>query len=220
MSGKKLLILGATGNIGQWLLKLALEQGHQVTALVRSKQKIEQRENLTIIEGNPMDAAQLDRIMSGHDAVLSCLGIRRENQADPWSPVISPSNLTENCATNVVNSMKQQGVQRMIAISAAGVGDSRADSAPEIMNIVDTSNIAISFRDLEKMEAVLAQSGLDTLALRPVTLIEGGPSDRARKVETYEATSQISKGSVAAQMLEALDQPEAFERKTEMIGFT
>ncbi len=42
-----------------------------------------------------MDAAILEQIMPNHVAVLSCLGIRRENQADPWSPIVSPTDLTE-----------------------------------------------------------------------------------------------------------------------------
>ncbi|WP_412552619.1 hypothetical protein [Shimia sp. MIT1388] len=66
-----------------------------MTALVRSKAKLAPRDNLTIIEGSPMDAAILEQIMPNHVAVLSCLGIRRENQADPWSPIVSPTDLTE-----------------------------------------------------------------------------------------------------------------------------
>lgn len=218
MPASKLLILGATGNIGRWLVNLAIEQGHLVTALVRDKSKLDLRDNLTIIEGSPMDADVLDKIMPGHDAVLSSLGIRRENQADPWSPVISPTDLAEKCATNAVAAMKRHGVQRMIAVSSAGVGDSRAVTAPELMNIVGTSNVAVSFRDLEKMEDVLDQSGLDTLSLRPVTLIDGEPSPHAQSVKTYEMTSQITRGSVAALMLDALKRPAPFAQKTMLVG--
>ncbi|MBO9453049.1 NAD(P)H-binding protein [Tropicibacter sp. R16_0] len=220
MSCKNLLILGATGNIGQWLVELALERGHQVTALARSKAKLEDRAGLTIVEGDPMNAADLERVMPGHDAVLTALGIRRETQANPWSPVLSPVNLTEVCAINAVNAMQSCGVQRIIAVSAAGVGASKAVSAPEIMNIVATSNVAVSFRDLDKMERVLAQSGLDTLAVRPVTLIGDEASGEARILEFYQATSVVSKRDVAAWMLDAVERPQPFESKDEMIGYS
>ena len=37
MSPKKLLVLGASGNTGQHLVKQALERDHVVTALVRAR---------------------------------------------------------------------------------------------------------------------------------------------------------------------------------------
>ncbi|WP_412552618.1 NAD(P)H-binding protein [Shimia sp. MIT1388] len=114
--------------------------------------------------------------------------------------------------------MKRHGVRRIIVVSAAGGGDSREVSAPEIMDIVDQSNVAVSFNDLANMEDVLLRSGLDTLSLRPVTLVDGGPSDSAQRVERYEATLQISKGSVASLMLEALKRPVPFAHKTEIVG--
>ena len=218
MASKNLLILGATGNIGQWLVEMALERGYLVTALVRSKAKLKDREGLTVIEGDPMDEAQLDRVMPGHDVVLSCLGIRRETQTDPWSPLVSPANLTEVCANNIVSAMQHHGVERAVAVSAAGVGNSKEVSAPEIMKIVETSNIAVSFSDLEKMESVFAQSGLDTLAVRPVTLTDGEASGRVRTVDAYEATSQISKSDVAAWILDAVERPEPFSTQTEIIA--
>lgn len=219
MISKNFLILGATGNIGQKLVGMALARGHKVTALVRSETKIQERAGLTVVQGNPQDAELLNRIMPGHDAVLSCLGIRRENQADPWSPVISPTDLTERSALNTVNAMKDHGVARVIAISAAGVGDSKHISDPEITSMVDSSNVAISFRDLEKMEHVFVQSGLDTLVVRPVTLVEGEPSDRAGIVEAYKATSQISKSDVSTWMMDAVERTETFEHRVEMIGY-
>jgi len=219
MITKNFLILGATGNIGQNLVEMALARGHKVTALARSKTSIQERAGLTVVQGDPQDSDVLNRIMPGHDAVLSCLGIRREIQADPWSPVVSPTDLTERCAHNTVNAMKSHGVSRVIAISAAGVADSKGVSDQEIMSMVDSSNIAISFRDLEKMEHVFGESGLDTLVVRPVTLVEGEASDRAGIVEVYEATSQISKSDVAAWMLDAVERSGPFDHRAEMIGY-
>ena len=62
----KLFILGATGGIGQHLLHIALERGHQVTAYVRSPQKIgSTHERLQVVQGDVFNADQLARSMAG-----------------------------------------------------------------------------------------------------------------------------------------------------------
>src|SRR6476660_7851983 len=71
----KLFILLATGGIGRHLLPLALERGHQVTAYVRSPQRIESTHaRLEVVQGDVFDTDQLARSMAGHDAVLSAFG--------------------------------------------------------------------------------------------------------------------------------------------------
>ena len=47
------IIFGATGGIGKWAVKYALQSGYHVTAYVRNPQKItETNENLTVIQGS------------------------------------------------------------------------------------------------------------------------------------------------------------------------
>lgn len=43
MSGKSMLILGASGRSGILTLKLALENGHKVTAYVRNEAKLREK---------------------------------------------------------------------------------------------------------------------------------------------------------------------------------
>ena len=71
----RLFILGATGAIGQHLLRIGLERGHELTAYARSPQKISQRgERLTVVQGDLFNAAAMARSLAGHDAVLSAFG--------------------------------------------------------------------------------------------------------------------------------------------------
>src|SRR3981081_3100314 len=58
----KLFILGATGGIGQHLLQIALERIHQVTAYVRSPQKIGfAHERLKVDQGDLFNSDQMAR---------------------------------------------------------------------------------------------------------------------------------------------------------------
>lgn len=70
------IIFGATGGIGKWAVKHALQSGYHVTAYVRNAQKMtETNENLTVIQGELHDQQKMTKALSGQDAVVWCVGI-------------------------------------------------------------------------------------------------------------------------------------------------
>lgn len=70
------IILGATGGIGKWAVKHALEKGYQVTAYVRNPEKIKlQDKHLTIVKGEISDYETMRASLKGQDAVIWCVGI-------------------------------------------------------------------------------------------------------------------------------------------------
>jgi NAD(P)H-binding len=71
----RLFILGATGRTGRTLAAGVGERGHQITAFVRSPQKLgELRERVNVRQGDPRSVAELREALAGHDAVVSALG--------------------------------------------------------------------------------------------------------------------------------------------------
>jgi uncharacterized protein YbjT (DUF2867 family) len=85
---------------------------------------------------------------------------------------------------------------------------------------IESSNIGKIFLDLNNMEKVLESSGLDTLAVRPVLLINGEATGKAQIVDKFEKTSKIFTGDVAKWMLDAVERPAPFDQRTEMIGLS
>src|SRR5947208_14393726 len=69
----KLLLLGATGGTGRQLVSQALEAGHQVTALVRSPEKLTAQEYLLVRAGDATDPESVDIAVADQEAVLSAL---------------------------------------------------------------------------------------------------------------------------------------------------
>lgn len=70
------IIFGATGGIGKWAVKYALQSGYHVTAYVRNAQKITQTDaHLTVIQGDIYDQQKMTKALSGQDAVVWCVGI-------------------------------------------------------------------------------------------------------------------------------------------------
>ena len=71
----KFLVLGATGRTGVHFVKNALDQGHQVTALVRRPDAtVDPRAD--IVSGDVTDAAVIATAARGHDAIISTLGAK------------------------------------------------------------------------------------------------------------------------------------------------
>ena len=72
----KVCILGASGNTGRRLLTRALDDGHQVTAVVRNAKRLgdHRNNNLTVKEINFDADEQLREVMAGQDVVINTAG--------------------------------------------------------------------------------------------------------------------------------------------------
>jgi len=213
-----ILVLGATGNTGQQFVSMALQRGHKVKAIVRNASGIDEQSGLEIIQGDVLDPAVLRQEFNGMDAIVSCLGIRKKNPSDPWSPLVSPEDFTTRSVIGIVDAMKVNRVSRLVVISSAGVGESWGTVDLEMQEVIQTSSVGKIFQDLNNMEKVLENSGLDTLAIRPVALVVGEAGGGTKIVDRFETTSKIFTGDVALWMLDAVERPEPFEQRTEMIG--
>ena len=210
----KLLVLGASGGVGKHLMRLACDQGHLVTALVRRPDGIDSRARILI--DDVLRPACFDDQVSGHEVVLSALGIKRTNPANPWSALASPPDFSSRTAAMLVNAMRQHGLARVIAVSAAGVADSAARMNLLMKFFVAKSNVGIGYRDLGAMERVFGNSGLDWCCPRPTRLTSGPLTRRVKIAESFPMTAGISRADVAWWMLEQAAQP--IRERTPMIS--
>ena len=76
----KIFLLGATGNAGRRILRLALQRAHEVTAFVRDETKLISvvdrpiPPNLHVIIGDTSKSADITRMMVGHDVAINAAG--------------------------------------------------------------------------------------------------------------------------------------------------
>lgn len=215
----RLLILGASGGCGQWLMRLAAERNHDVTALVRPTATIGALPGVRMLHGDVLDPAILNGALGGCDAVASCLGLRRAGRS-PWAPLLSPPDLTSRVGEALVPAMQRSTTPRLVAISAGGVGGSATRLTGPVRWLVTQGSIAVAYRDLARMEAVLSRSSLDWLAVRPVTLTDGSPTGRVGPVARYGLLSTVRRADVATWMLAALEQRAPFVDHAVMLGST
>ena len=213
----KLLVLGASGATGSWLTRLSTQAGHEVTGLVRATSSFTPPADVRVIRGDVLDPSTLVSAVHGHDAIASCLGIRRAGKA-PWSRLMSPPDFMARVTALLVPAMMRVGVRRVVAISAGGVAESITQCTLPIQWMTRSGSVGTAYRDLAEMERQLSASRLDWLAVRPVTLMNGPPTGHAGRVERYGLFSIVRRADVAAWMLGALSRPTPYVEQTVLLG--
>jgi putative NADH-flavin reductase len=159
----KLVVLGATGGTGLEIVRQAIEQGHSVTAFVRSPEPLKRFGNrITIRQCNLLNRAELAQAISGHDAILSGFG--------PRVPVAkSDANLLQNFATVLTTGMQQANVRRAVIVSTAFLFKDSILPPTYLFGRLFFPRVVI---DAAAMEKIITQSGLDWTIVRPPQLTD------------------------------------------------
>jgi putative NADH-flavin reductase len=192
----RLFILGATGGIGQHLLRIGLERGHELTAYVRSPHKISQaRQRLAVVPGDLFNADAIARSLAGHDAVLSAFG----------PTTIRTTTLRREFGRALASAMRQAGVRRVQLVSAAflfrDVGMLGALLKPTLFRFMAP--------DMADMEREIMKDDLEWTVVRPPRLTDGPPT-RSYRVADGELPASgyvISRADVADFMIHEAERP-------------
>ena len=145
----KFLVLGATGRTGVLFTQKALDQGHQVTALVRrAAATVDPRAQ--IVSGDVTDATVIATAARGHDAIISTLGVKNARE--------TPTLVTDTVRA-VIASAKTSGVDRFVIVSAFGVGDSLA-KASFLVGPIFRTVLRKTYADKAASEVLLRASDL------------------------------------------------------------
>ena len=213
----KLVVLGASGGCGQQLVELGKAAGHDVVAVVRS-QTWQPPAGVSVLRGDLTDEAFLRQAFTGRDAVLSALGLRIGGLA-PWNKPEQPDFLARSTPA-IVAAMKATGVKRIVAISAGGVGDSRALMPGFFRAMIALTALKTAYAALDQMEQQLLGSGLEVLICRPSGLTDGPVTGQVKVVRGFKGRPTISRADVAAWMLEQVAGPASWADRTPMLTVT
>jgi putative NADH-flavin reductase len=151
----KLIVLGATGGTGLEIVRQAIARGHSVTAFVRSAERLKSfGERITVKQGDPLDPAELERVIQGHDAIVSGFG--------PRLPISkNDANLLQRFAASVTRAMWNAGVRRVVV-----------DSIFPPTHLAGRLFFPETVADASAMERIFAESRFEWTMVRPPRLTD------------------------------------------------
>ncbi|WP_369935719.1 NAD(P)-dependent oxidoreductase [Xanthomonas tesorieronis] len=158
----KILVLGATGGTGRLIVGQALARGYDVAALVRSRDAARHLGGARLIVGDARDEAFLRQALHGRDSVISALG----TPASPRREVTLLSTATRA----LLSAMKAEQVGRLIAITGLGAGDSAGHGGVLFDKLIFPLLLRKVYADKNRQEALIRDSGLDWVLVRPTVL--------------------------------------------------
>jgi putative NADH-flavin reductase len=214
----KLTIIAATGGVGRELLQQALAAGHDVTAVVRNPGKLSRQVRAITTDLTAPDPAALESAVAGADAVLSGLGPHSNSDA----------GIASQGTRAIVAAMRANGVQRIVAVSAAPVSTVPGRSNPSppkhdpgdgffmryLFSHVAKARFGKVYADLAQMEDILATSGLDWTVVRPPQLTDKPLTGTYRTAygQNIRGGWSVPRADVAQFMIAALGQPDTIHQ--------
>jgi uncharacterized protein YbjT (DUF2867 family) len=163
----KIAVFGATGLTGGLVVTQALEQGHDVVALVRDPSKVARKHpRLVVLGGSPISTGDVERCVRGADVVVHCLGIGGKGDGNR-------TTLISDSVKAVLAVMGQLGVPRIVCMSNVGAGGSGTWFANRIVIPLFLRWLLPIIEDKDRMEAALGASSVEWGSVRLPNIVEG-----------------------------------------------
>ncbi|MEJ2869483.1 NAD(P)H-binding protein [Actinomycetospora sp. OC33-EN08] len=168
----KVTVFGATGGVGRFVLHHLLAAGHEVTAFVRSPEKLgDLAYAVDVVSAELSDADAVARAIEDADAVITAYG-------PPIDPFVASGPLTEGTRT-IVKAMHAAGVRRLVSLATVSVPDPR--DRPRLFDRLVPIGIGLlipgALAEVQGIHEVVSTSELDWTVARmfaPIDTPENG----------------------------------------------
>lgn len=205
---RRILLLGANGRTGRLVLAGALDAGHDVTAVVRSPDRLAdvQHERLVVRVGDACDADFLEAIAPGHDAIVSTLGPR-------W-PTRAAAAVYVESGDAIATAAWAAGIDRVLLTSSALLFPSTAWSTRVLRILVRP--IVDGAREMEQQ---VTSCDVGWTIARTSFLTDDADLDLRVGVETLpEQPRAVSRAAVAGFLLDELREGRHRQRTLALCG--
>lgn len=198
----RVAVVGANGAVGQLAIADLLQANHEVKALVRNASTMQIRhQRLTVEQGDPANASDVERLVVGQDAVLSTLGVRKNKK----------TTVRTDVARNLVSLMKKHVVHKLVWLDAAGVGSSKEfieRSSFLFGRILMPYFLNHMYEDAAVADALIESSGSDWVIVRPMSFTNGLKTGKVSVITDMNSgvkpRLRISRADLAAFLVEQL----------------
>lgn len=204
---KKTALIGASGFVGDAILKELLSRGYEVEALVRNPENVKvQNPRLTVRKVDVADTKALAADLKGYDTVISAYNPGWANP-DIYS-------LTLQNYPRIVEAAKEAGVRRLLIVGGAGT----LFCAPGL-RVVDSGAIPAEImggvRSLGEfyLDTLSKEKAIDWVFFSPAGSLEPGEASGVYRlgkddlIVDSEGNSRITVGDYAKAMVDELESP-------------
>jgi putative NADH-flavin reductase len=210
----KIVLFGATGNIGQRITHEALTRGHTIVGVVRDPAKAPTPDpRVTLVQGDATDPESVAQVARLGDVVVSAISPRPNPRGLPASSLAA-------AARALLAGVKAAGVKRLVMVGGAG----SLEVAPGV-RLMDAPGFPEAYRaeaqegadalDVARREG----SGVEWTVLSPAAEI--GPGQRTGKYRTTEdrflvdpqGHSRITYEDYALALVDELERPKHAGRR-------
>ncbi len=193
----KVLVTGASGFIGSWLVKALIEKGHDVKILRRKSSDLGQLKGLNYSEafGDVTDLESLQKSFEGIDVVYHLAGVVGYSKAQR----VSMNKVNIGGTEKVIAAALAKKIKRLVYASSvvtigAGYDDKKILDESHVYNIqhlnlgyFETKRIAE-----EKVVASVREQGLNAVILNPSTVYGAGDALKgSRKMQVKIANGKF-----------------------------
>ncbi|WP_405449732.1 NAD(P)-dependent oxidoreductase [Streptomyces erythrochromogenes] len=208
----KIVLFGASGNIGRPTTEELLRRGHTVTAVTRAGHIDGLGHNaLTVTTGDVTDAAAVAGLAASHDAVLSAVGPRIGQENDRDTIV--------GAARALIDGLRRADVTRLVTIG--GAGSLRTPTGARVMDDPDFPALwkANAEAQAEALDLYRGTTGLDWTYVSPAAHIGLGERRGAYRtggdtlLTDDDGNSRISYADYAIALADTIESGTAIRRR-------
>lgn len=172
----RVFVTGGTGLLGSNLVRLLVQSGHEVTALVRSRAKAARSLGglgVQLVEGDMARVSEFAEALAGHELLYHTAAYFREyyQPGDHWAQ-LKAINIDGTLA--LLRAAEAQGVRKVVYASSSAVLGRRPDGAPADESTPPDAQV---YRNLYSRSKLLAEEAIAEFlrsSKLPVTLILPG----------------------------------------------
>jgi len=203
----KVLVAGAHGKTARRLVRMLVEEGHEVRGLVRKEDQLPDVE-ADGAEAVVVDLEEAEAEGEVAEAVEGCEAVVFAAGAGPGSGAARKETMDFGGAAKLVEAAEQRGARRYLMLSSMGAVD--PEGGPEAMRPY--------LRAKARADERLRESGLDYTIIRPGSLTNGEETGHVEAAESLGRRGEISRADVARTFALALEAENTYGKTFEVLA--
>ncbi|NTV46961.1 MAG: NAD(P)H-binding protein [Chlorobiales bacterium] len=170
-----------------------------------------QHERLRVLKGDILDLNSVKNAMENQEAVFTCIGTM---------PSIFSVKVFSEGIKNVLSAMQAKGVNRLIAVTGIGAGDSKGHGGFLYDSIFLPIVLKAVYDDKDREEALIRESNVNWTIVRPCMLTNGNLTGNYHAFTdlTGVTAGSISRKDVADFLLKQLASDE-YLKQTPLLSY-